>query len=87
MKIEQHFYSRTHTHTHTFFDRINPFTSGCVLILWINEYHRIEILAECIGSNVQLDGGVEKKKKKKSIQTAFKSESVRYRHLRADVEN
>lgn len=52
----------------------------------INEYHRIEILAEYIGSNVQLTEGW-KKKKKKSIQTAFKSESVRYRHLRADVEN
>lgn len=54
-----------HTHTHTFFDRINPFTSGCVLILWINEYHRIEILAECIGSNVQLTEGWKKRKRRK----------------------
>lgn len=53
----------------------------------INECHRIEILAECIveaTSNWRRGGGG---KKKKSIQTAFKSESVRYCHLRADAEN
>lgn len=31
----------------------------------INEYHRIEILAECIGSNVQLTEGWKKKKRRK----------------------
>lgn len=31
----------------------------------INEYHRIEILAECIGSNVQLTERWKKKKEEK----------------------
>ena len=50
--------------THGSFDRINPFTR---VDSPINEYHRIEILAEwSIGSNVQLtEGWIRKKKKKK----------------------